>query len=322
MPKKIFILAEHKKGALKKATQELLGVAQGQNVSALLIGSEAQPAANELVKKGVQQVFWVKDRAFDSYHPEAYATVLADLVQKEKPELLLGTASSLGKDLIPKVAARLDIPIVTDCTEFKISPELKIRRPFFSGKVLADVVFEPAPLVCITVRPNSLAAGEVSSTAGSITELTPSFDFGASPVQFVNRTQASTDRPDLTEASIIVSGGRSLKSKENFKFLFDLADVIGAAVGASRAAVDEGLASHDMQVGQTGKTVNPNLYMAFGISGAIQHLAGMRTSKVIVAINKDAAAPIFQKANYGLVGDLFVMAPLITQEFKKLLHKA
>lgn len=319
--KKVLIIAEHKKGSLKKATLELLGVSKGCDVAAVIFGSDAKSAADELAKKGVARVSWVKDAKFDNYHPEAYAKVVEDLIKAEKPSFVLGTASSLGKDLVPKLAARFDSPVATDCTELALDP-IKVRRPFFSGKAAAAIEFESAETLFVSLRPNSLAAGEVSSTAGAVTELSPTFDFAGSPIQFVSRTQASSDRPDLTEAGIIVSGGRSLKTKDNFKILTDLADVLGAAVGASRAAVDEGLASHDMQVGQTGKTVNPNVYMAFGISGAIQHLAGMRTSKVIVAINKDPNAPLFQKADYGIVGDLFVIAPLLTEEFKKLLHKA
>jgi electron transfer flavoprotein alpha subunit len=319
--KKIVVVAEHKKGALKKATLECLAIAQGQDVAAVIFGSDAKSAADELAAKGVARVSWVKDAKYDAYHPEAFAKAVEDMVRAEKPAFVLGSASSLGKDLLPKLAARFDAPIATDCTEVKLEP-LSVRRPFFSGKASAAVEFEAAETIFISVRPNSVAAGAVSSNAGKVTEVTSGFDFAQSPLQFVSRTQGSSDRPDLTEANIIVSGGRSLKSKENFKILFDVADVIGAAVGASRAAVDEGLASHDMQVGQTGKTVNPSLYMAFGISGAIQHLAGMRTSKVIVAINKDPNAPLFQKADYGIVGDLFVLAPLITEELKKQLHKA
>ncbi len=318
----ILILAEHKKGQLKKATTELLGAAKGLTVEAIIFGSDAKAAAEACARLGVSQVHWVSDPAFDAYHPQAYAMAAAEIIKAFKPNMVLGSSSSLGKDLIPVLAARLDAPLVCDVTEFQLQPVLKIRKPFFSGKASADIVLESGEISFVTVRPNSLPAGEVSSTAGTVKELKPSFDFAGSGLKFVSKTAVTSDRPDLTEASIIVSGGRSLKTKDNFKILFDLADSMGAAVGASRAAVDEGLAGHDMQVGQTGKTVNPSLYVAFGISGAIQHLAGMRTSKVIVAVNKDPQAPLFQKASYGIVGDLFVLAPLIQQEVKKLLSKA
>lgn len=319
--KKVLILAEHKKGALKKASLELLGAAKGLETSALIFGSDAEAGAKDLAAKGVQNVFWVKAAGFDNYHPEAYALALETVIKEHKPNIVLGNASSLGKDLIPKIAARFDAPLAADCTELSLQPEIVARRPFFSGKALGTIAFEAADMVCITVRPNSLVAGDAGGSAGKVQDLSVNFDFAASPIQFVEKTKAVSDKPDLTEASIIISGGRSLKSKENFKILYDCADVIGAAVGASRAAVDEGLAGHEMQVGQTGKTVNPNLYIACGISGAIQHLAGMRTSKCIVAINKDPNAPIFQKADYGVVGDLFTIVPLMTTELKKLLGK-
>jgi electron transfer flavoprotein alpha subunit len=315
---KVLVIAEHKKGNLKKASLELLTAAQGNEAVGIIFGSSASAAAEELAKNGVTEVFWVKDANFDHYHPEAYAAAVEAVIQEQKPQFILATASSLGKDLLPKLSARFDAPLVSDCTVLSLEASgAKAKRPFFSGKAMADVSFEAAPLTFISLRPNSLAAGALSGT-GKVTEKSVTFDFAGSPIQFVSMTEAASDRPDLTEASIIVSGGRSLKTKENFKILFDLADQLGAAVGASRAAVDENLASHDMQVGQTGKTVNPSLYMAFGISGAIQHLAGMRTSKVIVAVNKDPQAPLFQKADYGVVGDLFTLAPLITQEVKKL----
>lgn len=318
--KKVLIIAEHKKGNLKKSTLELLTAAQGCEAVGILFGSEAKAAADELAGKGVKEVFWVKDSKFDHYHPEAYAAACEQVMKAASPQYVLATASSLGKDLLPKLSARFDGPLAADCTHLSLNPEATAKRPFFSGKALADVSFESAPMTFVSLRPNSLPAGSLGS-GGKVTETSVNFDFSSSSIQYVSSTSGSSDRPDLTEANIIVSGGRSLKTKENFKILFDLADVLGSAVGASRAAVDEGLASHDMQVGQTGKTVNPSLYMAFGISGAIQHLAGMRTSKVIVAVNKDPNAPLFQKANYGIVGDLFVLAPLITQEAKKLLGK-
>lgn len=319
--KKVLVIAEHKKGHLKKSSLEILSAAKGCEVYGVIFGSDAQAAAAELAGQGVKEVFWVKDTGFEHYHPEAFAFATEKVIQQVKPNFVVGTSSSIGKDLIPKLAARFDGPLAADCVEMTLGDTPQARHPFFSGKALASIQFEPADMTFLSLRPNSLPAGNVGS-AGKVTELASGFDFGASAIQYVSSTAATSDRPDLTEANIIVSGGRSLKSKDNFKMLFDLADVLGAAVGASRAAVDEGMAGHDMQVGQTGKTVNPSLYMAFGISGAIQHLAGMRTSKVIVAVNKDPNAPLFQKANYGIVGDLFTLAPLITQEAKKLLNKA
>jgi len=317
--KKVLIIAEQKKGSLKKASLELLTAAKNDEVHAIIFGSQAKAAADELASKGVKEVFWIKDAKFDHYHPEAFASACEEVIKTLKPDYVIGTASSQGKDLVPKLAARFDGPLASDCVELSID-HAKGKHPFFSGKALADVAFEASTISFATLRPNSLAAGALTG-AGKVTETSSNFDFASSPIQYQKSTEATSDRPDLTEAGVIVSGGRSLKTKDNFKILFDLADTLGAAVGASRAAVDEGLAGHDMQVGQTGKTVNPSLYLAFGISGAIQHLAGMRTSKVIVAVNKDPNAPLFQKANYGIVGDLFVLAPLITEECKKQLGK-
>ena len=317
MTKKFLVIAESRGSELKKSTQELLGLAQGQEVYGVLFGSSSAKAAETLAQMGVKEVFYCAEPSFDRYHSEAYASAVAELVEKIQPEVVLASATSLGKDLLPKLAARFDAHLVSDVIEAQVGDELRLRRPYFSGKASAEIRVPNSELVFLSLRPNALAAGRAGDQTGKITSFQPAFDFGSSKIQFLEQTKASSDRPDLAEASTIVSGGRSLKSRENFKILFDLADVLGAAVGASRAAVDEGLADHDMQVGQTGKTVNPNLYMAFGISGAIQHLAGMRTSKVIVAINKDAQAPIFSKADYGIVGDLFELAPLITEEAKK-----
>jgi len=237
--------------------------------------------------------------------------------------LLLGTASAMGRDLMPRVAARLDTGMISECTALKVDGgKIVATRPLYAGKVLADATISGAAVQVITCRPNvfTTTAAEASKKA----KTTPTGSQAASlavAARIVETVEAKSDRPDLTEASVIVSAGRAIKSAENFKLMNDLADVLHAAVGASRAAVDAGFASHSIQVGQTGKTVNPTLYLAFGISGAIQHVAGMRTSKVIVAVNTDAEAPIFQLSDYGIVGDLFEIAPLLTQELKKLLKE-
>lgn len=318
---KVLVIAETKKSELKKASLELCEAAKGQEVVGLVFGSASESAAKELAEAGVTEVFWVKAEAFDNYHPEAYAAAATKVIEEQKPELVLASASSSGKDLLPKLAARSDAPLVTDCISADLNSR-KFKKPYFAGKAIADIALESASIAFVSMRPNSLTAGTTGASSGKVTELAADFDFGSSPIEFVGRTESQSERPDLTEANIIVSGGRSLKTRENFKIIFDCADAFGGAAGASRAAVDEGLADHDMQVGQTGKTVNPSLYVACGISGAIQHLAGMRTSKVIVAINKDENAPIFSKADYGIVGDLFEVVPLLTEEAKKLLGQA
>lgn len=318
---KILVLAEQKDGKLKKATKELLGAASGREVYAVLFGSDANDAADELASRGVKTVYWIKDPQYDNYHPEAYTKAVSSLLEKLQPQYFWGSASGLGKDLMPRALARLDASLAADCIELKWEPELMVRRPFFSGKANAWIRFKDAPITGMSFRPNALEEGQVSAEKGQVEEYSVDFDFGSSAIQFVEKVETKSDRPELTEANIIMSGGRSLKAKENFKILYEAADLLGAAVGASRAAVDDGLAPHDMQVGQTGKTVNPSLYIACGISGAIQHLAGMRTSKVIVAINKDDSAPIFKKADYGVVADLFEFVPAFTQELKNALGK-
>jgi electron transfer flavoprotein alpha subunit len=247
-----------------------------------------------------------------------WTKVLVEIIAAVKPAVLLGTASPLGKDLFPRLAARIGSGLATDCTNLDIQDgRLLATRPIYAGKAFIDVKFE-TDMQMATVRPNSFVAKAIRE--GALAEVASmSIDPGPSGAVMKEIIKGKTDKIDLTEASLIVSGGRAMKNAENFKILQELADAIGATVGASRAAVDSGYAPHDMQVGQTGKVVNPNLYIACGISGAIQHLAGMSTSKVIVAINKDTEAAIFTKADYGIVGDLFQIVPLLTQEFKRVL---
>ena len=318
----ILVVGEQGEGKIKKVTQELaskaaeLAAKSGGEVQVVFVGNVE--GAESLGAYGVKKVYVISAAVLGQYNTEGYAKVLADLVQETKPSILLATASPLGRDLLPRLAARLEIGLASDCTNLDIvEGKLLATRPVYSGKALVDVAFETA-IQAATTRPNSFvpkvtAEGAKAEVARHGKE---AVDF---KVLLEEVIKGKTDKPDLTEASIIVSGGRAMKSPENFKILHELADVIGATVGASRAAVDSGYAPHDMQVGQTGKVVNPNLYIACGISGAIQHLAGMRTSKVIVAINKDAEAPIFTKADYGIVGDLFQIVPLLTQEFKKVM---
>lgn len=318
---KVFILAEHKAGQLKKATKEILGLCQGHEVEALIVGSQAEPAAQELAASGVSRVHWCQDTAFDSYHPLAYADLLTQVLDQSQAKCVLGTASALGKDLLARVAARKDANLVADAIALAWGDRPKLRRPFFAGKAQADVELAEDAMYFVSLRANSFPEGKVSDQKGEVVSCAVAYDFGSSPIEFIEKTAAKSDRPDLTEAAVIVSGGRSLKTKENFQIIFDCADALGGAPGASRAACDEGLADHSMQVGQTGKTVNPSLYIACGISGAIQHLAGMRTSKVIVAINSDPQAPIFSKADYGIVDDLFQVVPALTEKAKILLSR-
>jgi electron transfer flavoprotein alpha subunit len=243
------------------------------------------------------------------------------LVKETQPEILLGAATPLGKSCLPSLAAALATGLASDCTDLKIDGgKLVATHPVYSGKALVDIRIPNSKPQMAMIRPNSFGTTTPQAGATAAVEKKAA-NPGEVKAQTLDVVQGAAGKVDLTEAEVIVSGGRAMKNAENFKILDQLAAVIGATVGASRAAVDSGYAPHDMQVGQTGKVVNPKLYMAFGISGAIQHLAGMRTSKVIVAVNKDPEAPIFQKADYGIVGDLFEVVPMLTEEFKKVMHE-
>lgn len=318
---KVFVFAEHKNGALKRGAMELLQAAQksGNTVVAMAVGTGADKAATEMGHHGAQEVHVVKDASLDSYNPELYAAAVAMVLEKVQPQILLASATSAARDLFPRVAARMKTGIASDCTELTISGDnVTAKKPMYSGKAFANVSFENSPLKIVLMRANQLpvAAADSSKSANIIDHALTKPDL-ATVIKDV--VKGASEKLDLTEANVIVSGGRGLKEAGNFKLLNDLADVLGATVGASRAVVDAGWVPHGMQVGQTGKTVAPTLYIAVGVSGAIQHLAGMSGSKVIVAINNDPGAPIFQKATYGIVGDLFEIVPKLTEEFRKAL---
>lgn len=318
---KIFVFAEHKNGALKRGSMELLQAAQksGGDVLGFAFGTGADQAANEMAHYGAKEVHVIKDSSLDSYNPELFLAGLMDVLSKVQPQVLLASASTTAKDLFPRLAARMNTGVVSDCTELNISGDtVTAKKPMYSGKAFAMASFENSPLKIVLMRANQLPVGapDTSKTA-TVTEHALSKPDLKTLIKEV--VKGASEKLDLTEANVIVSGGRGLKEGGNFKLLNDLAEVLGATVGASRAVVDAGWVPHGMQVGQTGKTVAPSLYIAVGISGSIQHLAGMSGSKVIVAINNDPNAPIFQKATYGIVGDLFDVIPKLTEEFKKVL---
>lgn len=307
--------------SLKRSSQELLqfAAATGRPVVALALGTKAAGASGQLAHHGAQEVLLCKDFAFDAYNPELFASAISEAIQKTNATLILASASSSGKDLFPRVAAKIGAGVVSDGTELSISgDDVKVKKPLYSGKCFATASFENSSIKIVLMRANQLpvVAADLSKTA-VITEV--AFTKPSLKTLVKEIVRGAAEKLDLTEANIIVSGGRGLKEAANFSLLNDLAAVLGATVGASRAVVDAGWVGHSMQVGQTGKTVAPTLYIAVGISGAIQHLAGMSGSKVIVAINTDANAPIFQKATYGIVGDAFEVVPRLTEEFKKLL---
>lgn len=320
---KVLVFTEFANGQLKKGALELLSAARksGLTVQALALGTGAKALVEALGKEGVDEAFIGDNASFDKYNSELFTEVVATLLGAKKPEVVLASSTMMARDLFPRVATRLNTGVTSDCTELEITSggEVKARRPMYAGKCTAEVVFENSPTKIVLMRPNQLAVTPATAAKSPTVEdvAAPTKDLKTLVKEIVKGTSGKLD---LTEANIIVSGGRGLKEASNFKILEDLAEVLGATVGASRAVVDAGWVPHTMQVGQTGKTVAPTLYIAAGISGAIQHLAGMSGAKVVVAINKDANAPIFQKATYGIVGDAVEIVPLLTEEFKKLLH--
>jgi len=320
---KALVLIELKNGNVKKSSLESIHalVSQGVEVDAIAFGPEATThkdgAAKAVGGQGAKKLLKVDSSDLKFYQPDLYASTIAATFKTGGYHILAASASSLVKDLLPTLAARLDAGLAPDCVAVKIDgSSISAKRPMLAGKYFATLKFKAFPAV-LSLRPNVMPIGADSGQSAQIVDTPASGALRAKTTDVSGG--AGSARPDLAEAERIISAGRAIKASENFKIIEECADVIGAAVGASRAAVDAGMAPHAMQVGQTGKTVNPNLYIACGISGAIQHLAGMKTSKVIVAINTDPEAPIFQKADYGAVGDLFAVVPELTKEFKKLL---
>jgi electron transfer flavoprotein alpha subunit len=318
---KILVIAEHRGGKFKKGSLECVAQASrlGGEVVALVIGGkEAHCAAGSLGKQGAARVLAAGAPWLERYNGDAYARIAADVVKSEKPDAVFVAATLDGKDLAPRVAARLDVGYAPDCTKVeKDGARLKLVRPVYAGKAYATVKLNTSPQL-VSIRPNSYALLDAPKGDAPVSDAAIGVSEGDVKSKVVDIEAAKSDKADLSEAEIIVSGGRGLKEPKNFSILEEFARELGAAVGASRAVVDAGWRPHADQVGQTGKTVSPNLYFAIGISGAIQHLAGMSTSKVIVAVNKDQDAPIFKIANYGVVGDLFEVVPKMTEEVKKL----
>ena len=309
----VLVLAEHDNKTLKPATLNAVTAAQaiGGDIHVLVAGEGARPAAEAAAKiPGVAKVRLAEDAAL----AHGLAENLAPLVAKLAPEYghVLAAATTSGKNVMPRIAALLDVMQVSDI-QGVVSPDTFVR-PIFAGNALATVQSKDKIKV-VTVRATAFAAAPAEGGSATVEPVAGAAGAGLS--EFVGAELSKSERPELTAARIVISGGRGMQSGDNFKLLESVADKLGAAVGASRAAVDAGFVPNDYQVGQTGKIVAPELYIAVGISGAIQHLAGMKDSKVIVAINKDAEAPIFQVADYGIVGDLFEIAPAIIAELEK-----
>ncbi|KDA54714.1 electron transfer flavoprotein subunit alpha [Thermoanaerobaculum aquaticum] len=318
----ILVFVEQRDGQIRKASLEALSEAKrlaqakGMPVSAVLLGSGVSQLAAGLGEWGAEKVFVADQPELAQYSPQAYAQAVAQAVAQAQPQAVFLGATALGRDLSGRLAAKLKVGCLPDVTALKWDGDtLQAVRPVYSGKALATVDGGHAVPVVVTTRPNVFAA-QKSPTTAEVVSLPAVAVSGGYRVKEVVTSQGG--ELDVAEADIIVSGGRGLRGPENFALIRELAKVLGAAVGASRAAVDAGWIDHAHQVGQTGKVVSPTLYIACGISGAIQHLAGMSSSKVIVAINKDPEAPIFKVADYGVVGDLFQVIPALTEEIRKL----
>lgn len=320
---KVLVFVEQRDGKIKSAAYEALTVGaklagSPANLAAVIVGSGVAGLAGQLAGWGADTVYTADSGDLALYNVSSYASGVEAAVKAFSPNVVLGVASPMGRDLFPRLAARLDAGILTDLVSIEASGNgVSGTKPMYSGKCIADVATEGAGISFATIRQNVFPANKPNSGSATATAVTAAA--GDARIKTIEIRKGKSSKPDLTEASLIISGGRAMGNADNFKILHECGDVIGATVGASRAAVDSGYATHDMQVGQTGKTVNPNLYIACGISGSIQHMAGMRTSKVIVAVNTDKDAPIFGVANYGIVGDLFQVVPLLTQKFKELL---
>ena len=323
---KVLVFVEQRGGKSKSSALEALSVGarlagSTADLAAVVVGKGVEGIASTLKGYGADTVYVVDQDAYNLYNPVAYAAAVEAAVKAHGAKIVVGLAAPMTRDLFPRLAARFDGGILTDVTAVELAGNnLQGVKPMYAGKVLAKVETQNAPVQFVSVRPNTFKAENKGSGNATVTKL----DVAAPTdgrIKTLEVRKGASERPDLTEAPVIVSGGRAMGSADNFKILNELADVIHATVGASRAAVDSGYASHDMQVGQTGKTVNPNLYIACGISGSIQHMAGMRTSKIIVAVNTDPEAPIFKVASYGIVADLFQAVPVFAQKFKALLEK-
>lgn len=321
MARKVLVLGEVRDGSLRNVSFEAIAagktVAEGGEVIGVLAGKEVSALGQEMIQYGADKVIVVEHDKLDQYTSDGYSQALMAVIDQEKPEGIIFGHTALGKDLSPKLASKLSTGLISDATDLEeAGGNLVFTRPIYSGKAFEKKIVTDG-LIFATIRPNNIEplakdesrSGEVSSLSVDITDL-------RTIIKDVVRK--ASEGVDLSEAKVIIAGGRGVKSEDGFEPLKELADVLGGAVGASRGACDADYCDYSLQIGQTGKVVTPDLYIACGISGAIQHLAGMSNSKVIVAINKDPEANIFNVADYGIVGDLFEVVPMLTEEFKKL----
>ena len=336
--KGVFVFAQQVDNKLNGIALELVGKGKdlakdlGTEVTAVLIGSDVMGLTKELAEYGADRIIVVDDPELKEYRTEPYAHALAEVIKKYKPEIMLVGATAIGRDLGPRVSARIHTGLTADCTQleigdFPINPipgreqlhnQLLMTRPAFGGNTIATIACPNFRPQMATVRPGVMQKAErVEGAQAVIEEFNPGFVPNNKYVEILDIVKAVSDVEDIMDAKILVSGGRGVGSAENFKLLDDLAEALGGTVSCSRAVVDAGWKSKDLQVGQTGKTVRPHVYFAIGISGAIQHLAGMEESDIIIAINKDETAPIFDVADYGIVGDLNKILPALTEKIRE-----
>ncbi|WP_088105441.1 electron transfer flavoprotein subunit alpha/FixB family protein [Halalkalibacter urbisdiaboli] len=323
MSKTILVVAEHRDGALRQVTYEAIEAAKVSSTSRdqiclAIIGSQLDHIVTTLSDSGVEKIYVVDHEQLKYYQPEAYASALKQVIDASNPRGIIFGHTAIGRDLAPMIAASLDAGQVSDVINIgKLGEEIVYTRPIFAGKAFEQKKVESSPWV-VTIRPNNITIADNKNKNGNIEKIAYN-EPSSLQTKILEVVQKTSAKVDLSEAKIIIAGGRGVKSTEGFQPLEELADLLGGAVGASRGACDAGYCDYSMQIGQTGKVVTPEIYIACGISGAIQHVAGMSQSRIIIAINKDADAPIFKIADYGIVGDLFEVIPLLTEEFKNVL---
>ena len=327
MSKDVYVIAEQRDGKIQKVSVELVGEATklakdlGEKVVAVLLGSNVTDKAQELIQYGADKVVVVDDPMLEKYATEPYAKAVTAVIKELEPEIVLYGATSIGRDLAPRVSARVHTGLTADCTKLAINEETKLlhmTRPAFGGNIMATIVCKNHRPQMATVRPGVMSALAKDETrTGEVVNFKVDFVPADMNVEIIEEVKETRKTVDITDAKVLVSGGRGIGSPEFVPVLQEAADVLGGVVSGSRPVIEAGWLSKERQVGQTGKTVRPNLYLACGISGAIQHVAGMEESDVIIAINKDEDAPIFDVADYGIVGDLNKIVPLLTEEIKK-----
>ncbi len=324
--KGIYVFAQQVDGHISAVSYELIGKAKdlakarGCDVTAILLGYNISHLAEELGAYGADRVIVVDNPALEVYMTEPYTHAITEIIREFKPETVLYGATSIGRDLAPRISARVKTGLTADCTGLEIDEatgDLRMTRPAFGGNIMATILCSEHRPQMATVRPGVMKKPEKSNSKAKIITFAPKFEANNRYVDVTDVVMRKTAQCDITEANILVSGGRGVGCPENFKLLQDFAEAVGGTISSSRACVDAGWVAKDLQVGQTGKTVRPTVYFAIGISGAIQHIAGMEESDIIIAINKDESAPIFEIADYGVVGDLHKILPILTERVKQ-----